>query len=392
MRLRVLLIIMCLAISMIPVGIIGGIGNFQIAAGFLGLIFIVTFSVAFVMSYFISRPLEKLTRNIDEISKGNLDVELEKSEIVEINTLTDSLDRVMASLKLAIHKVGIKKGEIFEEVMKAKEEVEEKYQDLLDNIEEWAWETDAKGVYVSCSKKVADVLGYTPEEVVGKTIYELMPPDEAKKVKPIFSEYSKKQELIHKLENYYLHKDGYKVCVFTNAIPIFDKDGNFCGYRGVHKDITTHRQSEDKIGELIIKNKKLLEMRKRTRELLNESEDMNGRIMSQEERIEGKRLEKEMDSMFIFDEKARIIDCNKNMYEHLGYTKEEMLSLNIADFDALETQESIKKKIDEIKKQGNIHVKTIHKRKDGSSIFVSENIQYLKDENKFKCIVKEDFA
>ena len=387
MRLRVLLIIMCLAISMIPVGIIGGIGNFQIAAGFLGLILIVTFSVALVMSYFISRPLEKLTRNIDEISKGNLDVELEKSEIVEINTLTDSLDRVMASLKLAIHKVGIKKGEIFEEVMKAKEEVEEKYQDLLDNIEEWAWETDAKGVYVSCSEKVADVLGYTPEEVVGKTIYELMPPDEAKKVKPIFSEYSKKQELIHKLENYYLHKDGYKVCVFTNAIPIFDKGGNFCGYRGVHKDITTHRQSEDKIGELIIKNKKLLEMRKRTRELLNESEDMNGRIMSQEERIEGKRLEKEMDSMFIFDEKARIIDCNKNMYEHLGYTKEEMLSLNIADFDALETQESIKKKISEIKKQGNINVKTIHKRKDGSSIFVSENIQYLNDENKFKCIV-----
>ena len=51
--------------------------------------------------------------------------------------------------------------------------------------------------------------------------------------------------------------------------------------------------------------------------------------------------------MFIFDEKARIIDCNKNMYEHLGYTKEEMLSLNIADFDALETQESIKKKISE---------------------------------------------
>jgi len=100
---------------MIPVGIIGGFVDFQVATAFLGLILVSTFVVAFVMTYFISRPLEKLTKNIDEISKGNLDVELEKSEISEINNLTESLNRVMTSLKLAIQKVGVKKGEIFEE-------------------------------------------------------------------------------------------------------------------------------------------------------------------------------------------------------------------------------------------------------------------------------------
>ena len=121
MRLKVLLIMMCLTISMIPVGIIGGFVNFEIATAFLGLIVFVTFVVALVMAYFISRPLEKLTKNINEISKGNLDVELEKSEIYEINNLTESLNRVMTSLKLAIQKVGVKKGEIFEETLKAKE-------------------------------------------------------------------------------------------------------------------------------------------------------------------------------------------------------------------------------------------------------------------------------
>ncbi len=53
---------------------------------FLGLILLITLTVAFFVSYFISMPLVKLTKNIDEISKGNLDVELEKSEIYEINT------------------------------------------------------------------------------------------------------------------------------------------------------------------------------------------------------------------------------------------------------------------------------------------------------------------
>ncbi|MCK5112669.1 MAG: HAMP domain-containing protein, partial [Thermoplasmatales archaeon] len=107
MRLRALLIIMCLAISMIPVAIIGGFQGFEIATAFLGFIIVVTFFVSLIMSYFISRPLEKLTKNINEISKGNLDVKMEKSEIFEINNLTTSLNRVMTSLKLAIHKVGV---------------------------------------------------------------------------------------------------------------------------------------------------------------------------------------------------------------------------------------------------------------------------------------------
>ena len=37
-----------------------------------------------------------------------------------------------------------------------------------------------------------------------------------------------------------------------------------------------------------------------------------------------------------------------------------------------------------------MNLKTMHKKKDGTSIFVSENIQYLKDKNTFKCTVKED--
>ncbi|MCK4415735.1 MAG: HAMP domain-containing protein [Thermoplasmatales archaeon] len=149
MRLRALLIAMCLAISMIPVAIIGGFQGFQIATAFLGIIIVVTFFVSLFISYFITLPLEKLTKNIDEISKGNLDVKMEKSEIFEINNLTDSLNRVMTSLKLAIHKVGVKKGEIFEETVKEKQEMKSKYETVLKIIDEWVWEVDEKGIYNS---------------------------------------------------------------------------------------------------------------------------------------------------------------------------------------------------------------------------------------------------
>ena len=58
---------------------ISGLQGLEIATLFLGLILFITLAVAFVVSYIITIPIEKLTRNIDEISKGNLEVELEKS-------------------------------------------------------------------------------------------------------------------------------------------------------------------------------------------------------------------------------------------------------------------------------------------------------------------------
>ncbi len=390
MRLKVLLILMCLTISLIPVGIIGGFADFKVATAFLGLILVITFVVALAMAYFISRPLEKLTKNIDEISKGNLDVELEKSEIFEVNNLTESLNRVMTSLKLAIQKVGVKKGELFEETLKAKEAAEEKYQDLLKNIDDWAWETDAKGVYISCSAKVAETLGYTPEEIIGKSVFELMPSEEAKKTEAVFKDASKKQEPIDKLENYYIHKDGSKVRVFTNAVPVFDGEGDFQGYRGIHKNITTHVQSELKIEELIQKNKRLREMRMKSPHVFNELTDIQEKLIRTEEKLKTNQPEEEFDYMFLFDEQANIVDCSENIDKKLGYKKEEMLLLNLTDFDLTEDKEGIEKKIKQIKKQGIIRLKTIHKRKNGSSVLVTEDIRYLNDRQIFQCAVKED--
>lgn len=115
-------------------------------------------------------------------------------------------------------------------------------------------------------------------------------------------------------------------------------------------------------------------------------------VDSIEKKLEDKWSESEFDSVFLFDENANIVDCNENVYKRLGYTKSEMLSLNMADFDALESKEDIIKRINEAKKTGVINFKTIHKRKDGSAILVHENVQYIKDKNVFKCIVREDYS
>jgi len=102
-----------------------------------------------------------------------------------------------------------------------------------------------------------------------------------------------------------------------------------------------------------------------------------------------RRTKNELDLVFLSDENANILDCNENLYKKLGYTKDEMLSLNMADFDALESKNDIINRINEAKRIGSINFKTIHKRKDGSAVLVHETMQYVKDKNIFKCIVQE---
>jgi len=374
---------MCLAISVIPISIIGGLQGFSTSFYLIGLIFLVTFIVSLIIAYFISRPIEILTKNIKRISTGELDVQLGYSEISEINNLTESLNRVLASLKLAVHKVGVKKGEIFEDAVKAKEAFEKKQKDLYNSINGWVWETDNKGIYTFVSDNIDGYLGYKPEELKNSSVFDFMTSEDAKKAKKVFSESSKKQNPIKNLENWNIDKQGNKISVVTNGYPYFDENGNLIGYRGASLDITNLKNAESRIHDL---NKKISDLKIEITDLLNKREGKTKSIK------DIKWSEHDFDSVFIFDEKANIIDCNNKMVERLGYSKGEILSLNMADFDALETKEDIINKIKQVKKKGPMSFKTIHKRKDGSAILVHENLQFIEDENKFKCIVREDYS
>ena len=160
-------------------------------------------------------------------------------------------------------------------------------------------------------------------------------------------------------------------------------------------DITENKKAEQQIKEL---NAELSKLKKKISQMVKEYEKRkpSGRKLSkpstERKKLEDKWTEHEFDSVFIFDENANILDCNENMYKQLGYKKGELLSLNMADFDALETKRDLLNKIEKAKKNGHISFKTIHKRKDGTSVLVNEYMEYLKDKNKFKCIVRADYS
>lgn len=382
---------MCLSVSTIPIGLIVGIQGFNASILFLIIIFIVTFCFSLLISHLITRPIINLTKNLDSISKGKLDVKLEKSEIQEINNLTNSLNRIMASLKLAIHKVGVKKREIFEDVLNVNDTFNEKQDNIFNSILGWAWETDSNGVYTFCSANIFDYLGYLGEEVIGKNIFDFMLQDDAKKSIKTFNEASKNKEPIKNLDNWNIHKNGKKICVETNAFAFFDESGSIQGFRGINTDITEQKIAQDKINDL---NKELSclknEINKLSNEVIRDENNLLEPNAINIEKLDEKWVEQDFDSSFVFDIDANIMDCNKNILKKLGYSKKEMLSFNMVDFDALETKKELTEKINIAKKNGAYSFKTIYRKKDGSTILVFENLQYNKNKNNFKCIVRED--
>jgi len=103
---------------------------------------------------------------------------------------------------------------------------------------DWVWEIDEKGVYTYVSEKIKDFLGYEPDEILGKTPFDFMRPDEAMRLQKIFGEYLLDPKPFRDLENSNLHKNGDVVILSTSGFPIFDENEKFCGYRGSDRDIT----------------------------------------------------------------------------------------------------------------------------------------------------------
>ncbi len=133
-----------------------------------------------------------------------------------------------------------------EEALRASEE---RFRHLIETTSDWIWETDSTGAYTYVSPKIRDLLGYVPDEVIGKTPFDLMPPEESEKVASLFSGYITARKPFTGLENTNLHKDGRYIVLETSGVPFFDTKHTFLGYRGIDRDITERKQAEDVVRE-----------------------------------------------------------------------------------------------------------------------------------------------
>jgi two-component system, LuxR family, sensor kinase FixL len=137
---------------------------------------------------------------------------------------------------------------------------EERFRSLVETTSDWVWEVDISGTYTYSNPRVRELLGYEPQEIIGKNPTELMLPGEAKRIEEIFLDVASRQKSFERLENTSLRKDGQLVVLETNGVPFFDANGKLLGYRGIDRDITERKRSEKALQESEERYRRLVEV------------------------------------------------------------------------------------------------------------------------------------
>ena len=119
-------------------------------------------------------------------------------------------------------------------------ESEEKYRSFVETSPDIIWEISPQGTVLFVSPQIRAVMGYTPEEITGRSLIDLMP-EEAKlfaagELKRLFS----REGPLPTFEVPALHHDGHTVVLKIRP----SLTGKHEGFRGVAVDITEQKRAE----------------------------------------------------------------------------------------------------------------------------------------------------
>ncbi|MFH2028351.1 MAG: PAS domain S-box protein, partial [Nanoarchaeota archaeon] len=175
--------------------------------------------------------------------------------------------------------------------------------------------------YTYSNPFVKNILGYTPDEIIGKRhFYDFFNPKEKEELKKAaFGTFAKKQSFKYFI-NQNITKDGKEVWLSTSGSPMLDDDGNLIGYMGADVDITKQKENEEKIKESELRYRRLFEAAQ--------------------------------DAILILDtQTGKIIDSNPFIQKLLGYSPNWLMGKRIWQISPLKDVIHNKKKFKELQKK-----------------------------------------
>ncbi|HKI99149.1 MAG TPA: PAS domain S-box protein, partial [bacterium] len=175
-------------------------------------------------------------------------------------------------------------------------ESEARYREIVETTHEGVWVIDGDLRTTFVNQRMAEMLGYSPEEMLGRSSLDFMAPKELSSANQAVARSRAGQS--EQSEWTLVRRDGEHIVVLANLTPRVDADGRHLGALGLFADITERKQAE-------------AELARREREY---------RLL----------LENAYDAILLVDRTNHIIETNPRTCELLGYTREELLGLDYA--------------------------------------------------------------
>lgn len=128
-------------------------------------------------------------------------------------------------------------------------ESERKYRDLYDNAPDMYITSNENGIILDCNETGAKMLGYTKEELIGKSIFRFQTEKTRNVMRNLMHErFSGVQ--VKGLELQLLKKDGMPIDVSLNDNYIYDTNGKIVAIRSVYRNIAERKKLERQLLEV----------------------------------------------------------------------------------------------------------------------------------------------
>ena len=135
----------------------------------------------------------------------------------------------------------------------------EKYQNILESIEDGYYEVDLAGNFTFFNTSMCKILGYAHYELIGLNNRAFMDETNANRVYKSFNEVYRTGIPTKAFDWELIRKDGTRCYVETSVSLIKDPQGQPVGFRGIARDITARRKAEDALRESEAQNRLLIE-------------------------------------------------------------------------------------------------------------------------------------
>jgi PAS domain S-box-containing protein len=217
---------------------------------------------------------------------------------------------------------------------KALQESEKTYRQLIENLQEGIWVIDKDAYTTFVNPPMAEMLGYTVDEMLGKHLFSFMDERGVEIAKQKLEQ--RKQSIKERHDFEFIRKDGKRIFTTLETGPLFDSNGNYIGAIAGVMDITERKQAEE-----ALRNEKAF-----TESALNNLRDI----------------------FFVFDFEGRFLRWNETMTAVSGYSDNEISAMKPTDFFSVEDAKRIAEAIEIVVKEGSGSIETTVITKDGRHI------------------------
>lgn len=172
-------------------------------------------------------------------------------------TVSDTSDRVVLLLFMSI---GVMISLFSQALHSSRERVEktaselriseDRYRRIVETANDGIWMVDGDGRTIFVNRHLTEMLGYSREEMLGKSSFDFIFGEDLPGAKQRFEE--RKQGTGEPQDLRFRRKDGAEVWTRVAASAVFDDSGAFAGVLGMCRDVTDRRRAEEERGQLLV--------------------------------------------------------------------------------------------------------------------------------------------